>query len=119
MANILDYLIWRGDLTLAERPFNEVDNLILSELCYLDFGGIVPEPFTDAVSLREAAERYFSLHPTTDMGVLVPNTIPALLREAAASRRFGTRYLSTNAAMPWSFSQCATSVPSRSHARMP
>ena len=32
MANILDYLIWRGDLTLAERPFNEVDNLILSEL---------------------------------------------------------------------------------------
>ena len=89
MANILDYLIWRGDLTLAERPFNEVDNLILSELCYLDFGGIVPEPLTDAVSLREAAERYFSLHPTTDMGVLVPNTIPALLREAAASRRFG------------------------------
>ena len=29
MANILDYLDWRGDLTLAERGFNEVDNLSL------------------------------------------------------------------------------------------
>ena len=25
MANILDYLDWRGDLTLAERGFNEYD----------------------------------------------------------------------------------------------
>ena len=89
MANILDYLIWRGDLTFAERPFNEVDNLILAELCYLDFDGIVPEPFVDAISVREAAARYFALHPTTDMGVLVPNTIPALLQQAASSRRFG------------------------------
>ena len=25
MASILDYLDWRGDITFAERPFNEVD----------------------------------------------------------------------------------------------
>ena len=42
MANILDYLDWRGDLTLAERGFNEVDNLLMAELCFLDFSGIVP-----------------------------------------------------------------------------
>ena len=42
MANILDYLDWRGDLTLAQDPFNEVDNLILAELSFVDFGGIVP-----------------------------------------------------------------------------
>ena len=42
MASILDYLAWRGDLTIVERPFNEVDNLILAELSYLDFSGIVP-----------------------------------------------------------------------------
>ena len=29
MANLLDYLDWRGDLTLKQSPFNEVDNLIL------------------------------------------------------------------------------------------
>ena len=31
MSNLLDYLEWRGDLTFAQAPFNEVDNLILSE----------------------------------------------------------------------------------------
>ena len=30
MANILDYLDWRGDLQISERGFNEVDNLLLS-----------------------------------------------------------------------------------------
>ena len=43
-ANILDYLDWREDLTLAQDPFNEVDNLILAELSFVDFGGIVPGP---------------------------------------------------------------------------
>ena len=33
MANILDYLDWRGDLQISERSFNEVDNLLLAELC--------------------------------------------------------------------------------------
>ena len=42
MANILEYLDWRGDLTLSERPFNEVDNLILAEICYLDLSGFAP-----------------------------------------------------------------------------
>ena len=46
MANILDYLDWRGDLTLAQDPFNEVDNLILAELSFVDFGGIVAGPST-------------------------------------------------------------------------
>ena len=44
MANLLDYLDWRGDLPLSRDPFNEVDNLILAELSFVDFGGIVPEP---------------------------------------------------------------------------
>lgn len=43
MANIEDYLLWRGDLTLSQSPFNNVDNLILSNLIYLIFKDIVPE----------------------------------------------------------------------------
>ena len=39
--NILDYLEWRGDLLFTERPFNEVDNLILSSLAYLELEGII------------------------------------------------------------------------------
>ena len=26
MANIEDYILWRGDLTVAQAPFNNVDN---------------------------------------------------------------------------------------------
>ena len=54
MANILDYLDWRGDLTLAERGFNEVDNLLMAELCFLDFSGIVPADFSAPVFLPDA-----------------------------------------------------------------
>ena len=52
MASILDYLDWRGDITFAERAFNEVDNLLLAELSYLDFGGIVPADFAAAAFRR-------------------------------------------------------------------
>ena len=41
MANLMDYLDWRGDLTLEISPFNEVDALILAELSFVDFDGIV------------------------------------------------------------------------------
>lgn len=91
MADILDYLKWRGDLSLAVSPFNEVDNLILAELSFVDFGGIVPPPGEGAaVPLRDAAARYFSAHPKEhiDMGILVPGRIPDLLEEMARSVRF-------------------------------
>lgn len=37
MGNILDYLRWRSDLTLEQYPLCEVDNLILSQLAYLNW----------------------------------------------------------------------------------
>lgn len=93
MANLMDYLDWRGDLTLAQAPFNEVDNLILAELSFVDFQGIVPGPGEgDGVPLAEAAELFFARFPEgeeIDMGVLVPAAIPDMLRKMAASRRFG------------------------------
>ena len=88
MANILDYLDWRGDLTLIERGFNEVDNLLMAELCFLDFAGIVPPGFDAPVPLPEAMARYDALRADATMGVLVPEQIPQLGRKMAASARF-------------------------------
>lgn len=62
MNNIFSYLTWRGDLTLSQSPFNEVDNLVLSILCYLDFSGIVPENGEQDITIQRAAAEYFSLH---------------------------------------------------------
>ena len=97
MANLLDYLDWRGDLPLSGDPFNEVDNLILAELSFVDFGGIVPGPGAGAaVPLGEAAAAYFAKTEgrPIDMGVLVPNQIPEMLRRMAAAPRFRDMQLS-------------------------
>ena len=96
MANLLDYLDWRGDLTLGQDPFNEVDNLILAELSFVDFSGIVPPPGQGSgIPLYEAAERYFTRFPEgVDMGVLVPDAIPEMLEKMAACPRFRDMKLS-------------------------
>ena len=63
MANLMDYLDWRGDLTLEISPFNEVDALILAELSFVDFDGIVPPPeLGRGLPLNEAAEAFFARH---------------------------------------------------------
>ena len=42
MSNVSDYLKWRGDLDFSQAPFNDVDNLILAQIAYVDFTDIVP-----------------------------------------------------------------------------
>ncbi len=97
MANLLDYLDWRGDLTLDQSPFNEVDNLILAELSFVDFTGIIPGPGEgDSVPLEQAAAAYFEKNAgrPIEMGVLVPSQIPEMLRRMAAAPRFRDMKLS-------------------------
>ena len=58
-TNVMDYLRWRGDLTLSQDPFNEVDALLLCVLSYIDFTGVSELQVRDpagAVPLRQAFE---------------------------------------------------------------
>ncbi len=61
--NVIDYLKWRGDLSLAVSPFNEVDNLVLAQLSFVDWKGIVPTPGHGRIALNKAAGLYFAAHP--------------------------------------------------------
>lgn len=61
MANIFDYLDWRCDVPFSVDPFNEVDNLVLAELVYTDFKGILSMDGTE-VSLRDACRAFFEKH---------------------------------------------------------
>lgn len=102
MANIMDYLDWRGDLSLAVSPFNEVDALLMAELSFIDFDAIVPPPGTgDAIPLREASALYFARHGAQgeEMGVLVPDTVVRMLQKLADSARFGGMLLSGYSAL--------------------
>ena len=55
MANINDYLIWRGDISISDEfPLNEVDNMILARISYLRFDLI---NIKDNETLFDCAER--------------------------------------------------------------
>ena len=92
MANVHDYLRWRGDLSFAERPFNDVDNIVLSALAYLDFSGVVPDEVQGgSVSVAEACHRLIDLGdgdvaPFVRSFARVDTTLVELVAE---SRRFG------------------------------
>ncbi|MDO4538965.1 MAG: DUF2974 domain-containing protein [Coriobacteriales bacterium] len=87
MDNMLAYLDEYGSHSFAEQPFGEVDNLVLSELAYLNLREIVPAWGGGvAVSLREARARYVELardDATED------NDPRPVLDHAAATKRFG------------------------------
>lgn len=58
MANILDYLDWRGDLPFSASPFNAVDALILAELSYIPLDGIVPADRSKQITVAAAAAAF-------------------------------------------------------------
>ncbi|QQZ63880.1 DUF2974 domain-containing protein [Paenibacillus sonchi] len=91
MGNILSYLRWRGDISLKERPFNEVDNLVLAALSYLDLEGIVPGIGQGkCITVEEACDSYFKNQKEVDIERLKRLSIVdnALLKEMAQSERF-------------------------------
>lgn len=96
MANIHDYLEWRGDVTLEERPFNDVDNIILSALSYLDFTGIVAGEDADTgINLSQACRRLLAQGggDVTPFVRSFAKVDTRFVRLIAASRRFGTASL--------------------------
>ena len=86
MDNILTYLKWRGDLTLKEAPFNEIDALILSEMAYIRLDKIAPTIGEGEITIQEAANRY---EVTDSRKVLFYAQKEQLFLEMAKSRRFG------------------------------
>ena len=66
MANVFDYLEWRGDILFEHSPFNEVDGAVLAMLAYVPFDTVLgqraflPEPIgsvAEKMLLRRSAGR--------------------------------------------------------------
>ena len=92
MANIMDYLDWRGDLTFEQSPFNEVDNLILAQLPYVELDQIVPDVNSnDIVRLKEASRLFFKTHQKEKLlkKVSMTKMAPFVMEKMASTRRFG------------------------------
>lgn len=110
MADLLEYIKWRGDLTFAQDPLNEVDGLILSNMSYVDFFDIVPEHIWGeigscifcgkkhnySISVKKASEIYWSKHTEEEIKKEHPLTYMAaiVLKDMAKTKRFGDLRLS-------------------------
>ena len=78
VANLLDYLDWRGGASFLEEPLNGVDALCLAELSYPNVWQGAAEP--DRLPLREAAQGSPAEHQDPRY---------RLVRGMAETRRFG------------------------------
>ena len=94
MTNAMDYIAWRGDLSFASAPLNDVDLFLCSQLATPDYTGIVPE--VGSIPLRQAAERYFSTHDMSveNLGVLQSVSVLPMLKALAEAPRFRDAELS-------------------------
>lgn len=87
MENILSYIYWRKDLSFEDRSFNTVDALILAELSYVEWGGIVRDV---PITINEACKLYIQLHSEEEMKrrYTYSANIPLLIKELQNTKRF-------------------------------
>lgn len=97
MANMMDYLDWRGDLSFEISAFNEVDNLILAQLVYVELDGIVPGVDSDAsITIREASEIFWREHDEDEIlaRASMMKWAPFVMQKMAETKRFADIRLS-------------------------
>jgi hypothetical protein len=89
MANIIDYVKEYGHHIFHEKTFNPVDSLVLSQLAYIKFGGIVPgiQEHHPYISLKEISDKFVSSEMF--QSVLDSKNNENLFVAAAASQRYG------------------------------
>ena len=92
MANILDYISWRGDLSFSASPFNDIDALVLCQISYIDFDGLLPnENFSTSITISalwEVFQNSADFERRSDLGMLINKKSVDLLRVVASSTRF-------------------------------
>lgn len=71
MANILDYLDWRGDLLFEDFPINEIDDLILARASYFPYDRIKLKKIENfqniSNKMKSFEEEKFSYHGDKDL----------------------------------------------------
>lgn len=87
MADMLDYIRWRGDLPFTVSPPNEVDAVIFSTLSYIPFRGRTVFHPEEAIPFSEAVEEFFS-YPEPPDYIRAQRDLD-LLKAAGESVRFG------------------------------
>ena len=91
MGTLFDYIDWRGDIPFSNIEVGEIDNMIFSQVCYIDFKRIVPaSPTAKPVNFVSAAKRYMLAHKgePINLGAIMPPEVITVMTKAARSARF-------------------------------
>lgn len=87
MADMFDYIRWRGDIPFSQVPPTPVDMLIFSTLAYVRLEGVVTERLQLTALFRVAVKTLLAL-PDAEKRCRNENDL-VLLNAAAESERFG------------------------------
>ncbi|SDA17253.1 Protein of unknown function [Ruminococcus sp. YE71] len=90
MVGILDYIGWRGDIGFDVSPFNDVDALILAQLSYVPFDGLLPAGFGQPVSLARAAELFDPDKVPDKLRIITFRDDCELIRRLGSEKRFSS-----------------------------
>lgn len=86
MANILDYIKWRGDLDFKQSEFNNVDNLIFSRFSYLPLDNLLDE-LNEVITIKDAYLKWMKLGIKEEK--ILQKEDKDLFPALANSKRFG------------------------------
>lgn len=89
----MDYVKWRGDLSFDVSPVNEIDEMLFACIGKPNYGYIFPES-GEAITLKEAVDKYLYLRGESKMGVFTSKQLLDLLKMMADSVRYGGLLLS-------------------------
>ena len=87
MKNMLDYIEEYGNYSFKEKPFNEIDGLIFSQLVYTDFEGIADKK---SVSLLKGAKLFYAIYNNEEIESLISISQKSayLLQRCSMTKRF-------------------------------
>jgi hypothetical protein len=86
MANLVDYVKWRGDLSFEISPFNEIDNAVFSLLSYIDLKDLQTEINSTGISIKDVCK--YLIAGGYQYGYMSEITLD-FLNELLSSKRFG------------------------------
>ena len=65
MANLIDYMDWRGDVTFSASEINEIDGLAFAQLAYVPFEEIIGDGKHNTIG--ELADVFFKKYTDDDV----------------------------------------------------
>ena len=91
--NLFSYIDKYGSYTFDEVSFNEVDNVILSMLSYLNLEGIVSRTKLNPLSIKEVGDIYLNKYTKKDMNFVTLKEGYKVLMAIKDTRRYSNLFL--------------------------